>query len=829
MKKKLLLNLTTLMLVTATMMAVPVKPGVKKMVTLKDGSTVELTLKGDEHYSYYTDAEGKAYQLQNGELVTLTNEEVTKRWTAMKQQRLNINGASTRRTHRIVGEPRVTIGNQRGLVILLQYQDVKFQNDSATTNNIYKRFFNEEGYHEYGMIGSVRDYFIKQSYGKLTIDFDVVGPYTISQEMAYYGAQYIDEKGNLQVDTNPALMVREGVDAAEEDGVDFSKYDWDGNGEVDQVFVVYAGFAQAQGAAVETIWPHESVLARQGVEVRYDGVLIQTYGCSSELRGTSGSEIDGIGTACHEFSHCLGLPDMYDTSGGDNYGMNYWDIMDGGSYNDGSRTPAGFTAYERWFSGWMEPVELKELTTVMGMKPLATYPEAYVLYNEAMPQNIKGEYYILENRQAVDFDSQLPGHGMLIYHVDYDANAWRHNMINATEGHQRMVIVPANNIYEEKGGYLYKVEGNVWPGISGNTMLGNYTRPAATLYNPNIDGTMYLNKLINGITEDREAKTISFVACRPEMSVPDIENTTEQVDGDAVTISWPAVSGAVKYELRFTSKDKAPDTPQEAFIEEYNFTEFESETISATPINGNLKNYGMENWGSANLYTTPNKLRIGSPESPGILASPWKLAPSSTHATLVIGTDIVDREVHGIIRLLNGDGEGDNITNWMHVGSIDFKVTGNQRIVINLHDMDWSLYRFNIEPESQMYLNYLAIYDGVWTADQLGINNTEQVSHRAAATNIYEATTNSLTFTRLSKNKIYSYQLRSFDEEGNFSGWSEEKTFDLEALGIQNISTKSESDNSVHYFNLQGHEVSPATKGLLIRKQGNEVKKVVKQ
>ena len=90
----------------------------------------------------------------------------------------------------------------------------------------------------------------------------------------------------------------------------------------------------------------------------YNGVTINTYGCASELSGKSGSDLDGIGTACHEFTHCLGLPDMYDTQG-DNYGMAYWDVMCAGSYNDNSHTPAGYTAYERWFSGWMEPTELK--------------------------------------------------------------------------------------------------------------------------------------------------------------------------------------------------------------------------------------------------------------------------------------------------------------------------------------------------------------------------------------------------------------------------------------------------------------------------------------
>ena len=220
MKKRLLITMTALMFIATTMMAVPAKPGLKKKVTLKNGTTVELSLKGDEHFSYYTDAAGKPCKLKNGELIRLTREEVAEQWTALREQRLAIGNSSSRRARR-AGEPGTTTGNQRGLVILLQYQDVKFSNDSLTTNQIFKRFFNEEGYKEYGNEGSVRDYFKKQSYGKLNIDFDVVGPFTVSHKMEYYGKHYTDDQGNEDNDTHPAIMVAEAVDSAYQAGVDF--------------------------------------------------------------------------------------------------------------------------------------------------------------------------------------------------------------------------------------------------------------------------------------------------------------------------------------------------------------------------------------------------------------------------------------------------------------------------------------------------------------------------------------------------------------------------------------------------------------------------------
>ena len=323
------------------------------------------------------------------------------------------------RTSRRVGVPSsTTTGNHRGLVLLVQFQDVKFVTNNPNTT--FTNFFNQVGYSHAGMKGSVRDYFKEQSYDQLTIDFDVYGPYTPSKKMAYYGEPEKDNSGKIiNNDLRPAEMVGEAIDAAEAAGVDFSKYDWDKDGNVDQVFVIYAGYAQSQGADDNTIWPHEWYLSADNEKARrYDNVKIDQYACSSELRGDgidNPGVLDGIGTACHEFSHCMGLPDMYDTSvEGDNYGTSRWDVMCSGSYNEDACVPAGYTSYERWFSRWLTPVELNAPVTVTNMKPLAQQGEAYVIYNDAKEKDINGEYYLLENRQPVGFDQGLYGHGLLV-------------------------------------------------------------------------------------------------------------------------------------------------------------------------------------------------------------------------------------------------------------------------------------------------------------------------------------------------------------------------------------------------------------------------------
>ena len=136
------------MFVATTMMAVPAKPGVKKIVTLKNGSTVELTLRGDEHFSFYTDSEGQPCQVVNGQLKMMTQEEVTEIWTANKNQRMKQAGLDVlKRAARRAGTPsNATTGNHRGLVILMEFPDKKFV--TKNLQKTYERFFNEEGYNE---------------------------------------------------------------------------------------------------------------------------------------------------------------------------------------------------------------------------------------------------------------------------------------------------------------------------------------------------------------------------------------------------------------------------------------------------------------------------------------------------------------------------------------------------------------------------------------------------------------------------------------------------------------------------------------------------------
>ena len=325
---------------------------------------------------------------------------------------------------------------KKGLVLLVEFSDVKLKSDAATQ---WENRFNQQGFSLNNHVGSVRDYFYEQSYGLLTIDFDVVGPLTLSKTRTYYGSA-----PNSDLDDRAPEMVIEALKLANSQ-VNYADYDWDGDRWVDQVYVIYAGETKAQTQGY--IWPHEWSLASAkyyGCGSGYqtmDGVGIDTYAVSNELAGTN--LLQGIGTACHEFSHCLGYPDFYDTKYTGGTAGQYWDVLDGGCYN-GPRgigeIPCPYTAYERWIAGWIDLIPLTSACKVTDMPAINEEGVAYVINNTGN----SNEYYILENRQKVGFGAGNGGHGLMVWHIDYSKTAWQSNSVNADKNHQRMTFLPAD-------------------------------------------------------------------------------------------------------------------------------------------------------------------------------------------------------------------------------------------------------------------------------------------------------------------------------------------------------------------------------------------------
>jgi len=483
-----------------------------------DSTALTVTLVGDESFHFMATLDGTPV-VEDGEgfyrLAPELKEAMASKW---KERRARRNAHRLKKAERLAKErkefgfPTQYVGEKRGIVILINYLDKAMK--STSTQEAWNDQFNQKGYNKNEHIGSVRDYFYDQSYGKFDIEFDVVGPVTVSKECKYYGEN--DEEDN---DKHPCELVIEACQLADAEGVNFADYDWDGDGMVDMVFCIYAGYGENVGAASYTIWPHEWVLSG-GEEsgdgtgaLTLDGVTIDTYAVSCELSGIKGSRMDGIGTACHEFSHCLGLPDMYDISYSGGFGMGCWDLLDAGAFNgpnSNGTVPAGFTAYERWFAGWLNFKELNEACTVTDMPTLQESPVAYLIRND----NYEDEYFILENRQNTGWfqytGSSKTIHGMLAYHVDYNATAWRENEVNAIKDHQRMSIIPAgkdygtfNSTYQQYTPSDSQLATQVFPGTKNVTDLTNTSHEDwnGRLFHKNTDGTNYMNKPITNITE----------------------------------------------------------------------------------------------------------------------------------------------------------------------------------------------------------------------------------------------------------------------------------------------------------------------------------------
>lgn len=482
-----------------TMQASPAKRGVYKTIKLTDGTQVKAELRGDEFLSFWQDGSGRRFVKNDmtGLYETVDLSALSEVATAKRAMRQQNGPAESPARITMGGDHQAYEGTKKGLVILVQFSDLSFQDGHDKA--LYNRILNEENFtSDLGFVGSVHDYFSDQSNGKFDLSFDIAGPITLSKGYAYYG-------GNLSSAPNPHAknigeFLQSAIEAVDDD-VDFSKYDWDGDGYVDQVFFLYAGRGEASGGGDDTIWPHEwRLTGALGNTLTCDGVIIDTYACGCEM--FSASQIEGIGTFCHEFSHCLGIPDMYDTynSSSGNYGMNTWDVMDQGSYNGDTFVPAGYTGWERVYAGWKTPIELTETTSITNMKALQNDGDIYIVRNDGHSD----EYYILENRQLTGWDSSLDGKGLLVVHLDYISAIWQNNYVNnSTRNHPHCQPIAADDNY-------------TWSSVSGDTYpcgvvnsLTNTSTPAASVYYKNTDGTFFMNKPITNITQNGDG-TISF-------------------------------------------------------------------------------------------------------------------------------------------------------------------------------------------------------------------------------------------------------------------------------------------------------------------------------
>jgi len=465
-------------------------------VTQPDGTSITIVLHGNEFHHYKTSEDG--YLLKENVKGFLTyatlstaGEIIESEFTAhdaanrsvqesqflktMHPAEMILKAQSAPLKSKAFNAPAIpqkafpSTGSPRSLVILVNFSDNSFV--TPTPQTAFTNLLNQDSYSTNGGTGSARDYFMACTYGKFSPTFDVTGPFTLPQPLNFYGKN--DASGN---DTNDIQMVVDACTAASAGGVDFSLYDTDNNGVVDNVFIYYAGYNEAEHGPSNTIWPHRWAIYPQSLfpsgynytgtvaSVTFNGKRVLDYACTSELKGASGTNMCGVGTFCHEFGHVLGLPDYYDTAGTNLNTLNSWDIMDAGNYNNQGRTPPTYSVYDRFFLGYLTP-EQESVSANLSLNPIYqgktppvnTINQAFLLsstsHNLSGTSPVPGEFFLLEYRQKTGWDTYLPAEGMCVWHIDYDQTAWDNNSPNVYTGttqtlasHMRVYLVPPTGV-----------------------------------------------------------------------------------------------------------------------------------------------------------------------------------------------------------------------------------------------------------------------------------------------------------------------------------------------------------------------------------------------
>ena len=566
MRKKLLFGL---LFAAMTAGAVKMKPGIN-IIKQADGTTITVRAYGDEDLSYFLASDGTLlYQegtnfyiagvkadgtlYSTGVLAHEPSMRTIKEISAIKAQnaRAFYNSMETQaKANKVRREPMTpdnsllpSLGKHKIPVILVEFSDVEFsvENPKATFDKYLngKELFNKETDPEMGQnYAGVAKYFKDMSFGKFEPEFEVYGPVNLGKPLATYGAGYSSQE-------NMGLLLTDACTAVD-DEVDFTQYDSNDDGNIDLIYIIYAGFSQSiAGNSTDCIHPKSGYLS---LAKSFDGMDVKRYGVNNELNGTpadqaNGPIINGIGLFCHEFSHCMGLPDLYPKSGSIaeaciNQNMDYWSLMDAGEYTANGYRPTAYTAWERERLGWMEIGTLTGPSNVE-LKSLDEGGAAFRIYNDK--DETGHEYYIVENVQNNGWNKNLFGNGLMVTHVDYLSSQFSLGgcKVNNTEGHPRMHVMAADGMFVPEyflgstiedsyitflkehnadlvakyGGQVFSIEdykaeaaGDLFPGTSNATSLTDDSQPMkAWTYNGETMG-----KPITDITNDTEKGIVSF-------------------------------------------------------------------------------------------------------------------------------------------------------------------------------------------------------------------------------------------------------------------------------------------------------------------------------
>lgn len=830
--KKTLLSLIALSLALPSM-GVTARKGTYT-ITQSDGSTIEVIKIGDERRHIYITTDGIAvgrtssaadfYYLTTSGLSTLKAHNAGERshaeQTFLSENAAELSGQQilrSRASSRVKMQSATTLkktgevvnkGQARIPVLLVQYSDKKFIDSNPLST--FEKFFRDGS-------TSARQYFEDQSNGLFQPQFDVYGPYTLSGKRATYGGN--DYWGN---DKGVGTMVAQAcIGLAGQ--IDFSKYDNDGDGECDTVIVLYAGEGEASSDVDESVWPCQWDLASSdyGKSLNYNSTKINRFAVFNELNVMSGApKVEGIGTFCHEFSHCLGLPDFYDTQYTGHFGMASWSLMDSGSYNDDGYTPIGYSAYEKEFMGWLKIDDATENTNyalpVFNSGNAAT-DKAVKITNPADAN----EYYIIENRARQGWDTYIPADGLMISHVTYSQSAWDGNTVNDYDL-QRMTLVPADgelklNRYTYAGETYYEPDeqsllGDLWPYGNANEL----TDESTPSFSPNTGRAIGMP--VTEMTRNNDG-SISFwiaKAALPPVATPTVSGSnTPVVNGpDSFTAVWsPADDNDVTYTLN---------------VFEHRDIKYEL-ALSTKFVKGGDYTKGWTTEGSADFYTqtggTTEAIKFGSNNKTGGIVTKSDITIGDYDcATVTVNAKSFNNDTNVKLRISALSGS----TTLSSAEVTLEKTAQDYTVVLPKLSKNFKIKIETVAAKKRAYLYSADIYLGDATATKS--MKAPAISGDQTDMTITGITDTQYSVTGLKPDVTYDYRVKAVPADATLhseSPWSETVTVDLSSSSIADTNADT-SDENAEYYTLQGLRINPSalTPGIYIRRQGTSTTKI---
>lgn len=802
-------------------MAIPAKQGIRT-IKQPDGTTISIGVVGDERAHSEVTLDGLSVMRQSdGFYYYRTNDGISAMRASDPERRSEVEKAfvesncnatdplrvrettlrNTNRHHtaalRGAGTQVPNQGSPRIPVLLLQYKDKKFKDSNPKAVFEAQCSSGEK---------SAYQYFADQSNGEFTPIFDVYGPYTLSGNRIVYGGN--DSAG---YDVGTGNMVAEGCKGIDSQ-VDFSKYDNDGDGVCDVMIVIYAGDGEASSFEDDyrdAVWPCQWSLSSSeyGRALRLDNTTIDKFAVFNELNGSDLSKIDGVGTFCHEFSHCLGLPDFYDTQYGPHFGMGSWSLMDYGSYNDDGYTPCGYTAYEKNFMGWLDIEEGAKNTyytlPIFNSGSKET-DKAVKLSNDKN----KNEYFVIENRALQGWDKYMPAQGLLIYHVTYESSAWDRNIVNDNDL-QLMTPVPADNELKMilSGDYYQldavNMKGDLWPYGSAKDFTDSSTPAAKLSYGG------YLGKPVTEMKKNSDG-TISFWVMKGfKAPVKNPTDANHQINSPTeVTFNWTA-GGEEEVTYTLEVKEKV-----------------ENEVKSLLSANFKEDRPDWTTTGYVSLEESAGGTRLGSGKQNGTVTSPSFKVEDRGSLSVVVNAKYYNNDKSQMrVSLLDNTGES------LMSKTVALEASYSDQVVV-FSNVQTGIIKIKIETlvsGKRIYVAQVDVYSGEY---QSAVRSIRAASDETDYRIIEGITDTTHTLSDLKSSTVYTYRVKAVPVDPVLyeeSEWSPAQTVDLSDMGfLTEVVDLTYPSAESEYYTLQGMKISKINApGIYIVKRGGETRKII--